>query len=111
PDLAVSNLFSDNVGVLLGNGDGTFQSAVTYDAGGQAIAVAIADVSGDGTPDLLVATRASAGAVGVLLGNGNGTFKPVVPYNSGGVVPVSVAVSDVNGDGKPDVVVTNNFAS
>ncbi len=44
------------MGVLLGNGDGTFQTAVTYDSGGYAAnSVAVADVNGDGKPDLLVA--------------------------------------------------------
>ena len=43
------------VGRLLGNGDGTFQTAVSYGSGGEAMSVAIADVNGDGKPDLLVA--------------------------------------------------------
>ena len=39
-----------------------------------------------------------------LLGNGDGTFQPAMNYNPGGY-PVSVVVADVNGDGKPDLVV------
>src|SRR5258706_12933883 len=69
--------------------------------------VAVADVNGDGKTDLLVANECNDpnwdGTVGVLLGNGNGTFQAVVTYNSGGS-PESVAVADVNGDGKPDLV-------
>ncbi len=54
----MSNGGNGTVGVLLGNGDGTFQTAVTYDSGGyEAISVAVADVNGDGKPDLVVANR------------------------------------------------------
>ena len=93
--------------VLLGNGDGTFQPAVAYSTGGNANAVTIADVNGDGKPDILVANGYGAG---VLLGNGDGTFQPVTTYSSGGGVPQpqSIAVADVNQDGKPDLLLANN---
>jgi hypothetical protein len=47
------------------------------------------------------------GTLAVLLGNGNGTFQTAISYGSGGFAPVSVAVADVNGDSKPDLVVAN----
>ena len=59
---------------------------------------------GDGKPDLVVLNGGS-NTVGLLLGNGDGTFQAVVTYGSGGVYPQSVAVADVNEDGKPDLVV------
>jgi uncharacterized protein (UPF0548 family) len=113
PDLLVgscasSGCESGTVAVLLGKGDGTFQAAVSYDSGGsQAISVAVADVNGDGKPDLLVANYYPTSSVGVLLGNGDGTFQPAVAYESGGQQPISIAVADVDRDGKPDLLVAN----
>ena len=95
------------MGVLLGNGDGTFQTAVPYNSGGSGPgAIAVADVNGDGKPDLVVATGEARNViVGVLLGNGDGTFQTALAYNSGGNGPQAVA--DLNGDRLPDLVVTN----
>ena len=104
PDLAVANSNSNNVSVLLGKGDGTFQTAVNYGAGARAFCVAISDLNGDGKHDLAVA---NANGVSVMLGKGDGTFQAAVNYNTGGD-PRSVAVGDFNGDGKPDLAVGNN---
>jgi hypothetical protein len=121
PDLLVANFWASfqnpngTVGVLLGNGDGTFQSTVAYATGGtggpnSGGSVAVADVNGDGKLDLLTANEGNA-TVGVLLGNGNGTFQPVVTYSSGGNGANSVAVADVNGDGNPDLLVATSLST
>jgi hypothetical protein len=106
PDVVVANFGGSTVGVLLGNGDGTFQPVMTFNPGIlNPTAIEIADVNGDGKPDLVVGIW--SGGVGVLLGNGDGTFQPTVAYASGGVQVSDVAVADVNHDGKPDLIVVN----
>jgi hypothetical protein len=118
PDLIVADqgcvtCGDGSVSVLLGNGDGTFQPGVPYDSGGRfANFVRVADVNGDGKPDLIAVNYYGAcesgdcdGTVGVLLGNGDGTFQPAVTYDVPAENPDSVAVADLRGDGKLDFVV------
>jgi hypothetical protein len=95
-----------SVGVLLGNGDGTFQSAASYPVHWGADAVAVRDLNGDGWPDIVVGINDGAGVTSllVLLNNGDASFQSAVGYASGGFDIRSVAIADVNGDGKLDVV-------
>ena len=65
-DLAVANGRSNDVSVLLGNGDGTFQAAQAFGAGGGPRSVAVGDFNGDGVPDLAVA-NANSNNVSVLI--------------------------------------------
>jgi hypothetical protein len=103
-DLAVAQTsFSSDpnaVSILLGHGDGTFAAPVNYPFPGSpsvAAFLAVADINGDGKPDLLVGTS-------ILLGNGDGTFQPPVSVLPPGYSGFLGAVGDFNGDGKPDVV-------
>lgn len=121
PDLVVANLNifipAGSVSVFLGLGDGNFRPAVTYSSGGYAAPEAhISDVNGDGIPDIVVADcgpidGCGTGVIGVLLGNGNGTFAPVVAFSAGAYNSTSIAVGDVNGDGSPDLVTSNQCAA
>ena len=110
-DLATGNTSSDNVSVLLGNGNGTFAAAVNYAAGDGAGSVSVGDFNADGKLDLVTANTATgANSVSVLLGNGNGTFVAAVPY-AVGTKPAAVAVGDVNNDTKLDLAVANSGTS
>ena len=107
-DLVVTNSAESDatVGVLLGNGDGTFQNQVDYPVGTYPYIVAVGDFNGDGKLDLAVTDNANNG-VQVVLGNGDGTFQSQVTYYFTGTLPYDVVVSDFNGDGKLDLAVTN----
>jgi archaellum component FlaF (FlaF/FlaG flagellin family) len=96
--------FSD-VSILLGNGDGTFRARQSVPAGSAPWQVKVADLDGDGKPDLLVPDRDNA-VVNVLLGNGDGTFRQQ-PAVGVGFSPSAVAVGDFNHDGALDFVAAN----
>jgi hypothetical protein len=104
PDVLVLN--GDSVGVLLGNGDGTFQTAIAYNSGSFGVSMAVADVDSDGKVDV-VALNQFSDTASILLGNGDGSFQAPVAFGSGGYLAWGVAVADVNADGKLDLLITN----
>src|SRR5438552_15133770 len=92
--IAAANGDSTAVSVLLGNGDGTFQPALSFAAGTAPVSVAVGDINGDGRPDLAVAND----GVSVVLGNGDGTFQPAQGFSDGNS-PFFVGVGALTGGG------------
>jgi len=80
-----------------------------YATGAGAYNVTLADLNGDGRPDVIVPCF-SANSVSVLLATGGGHLAPRVDFPAG-VGPTSVAVGDLNGDGRPDLLVTNQSSN
>jgi len=106
-DIAIANRTSNDISVLLGKGNGTFNAQVKYSAGAgtDPVAIAAADLNGDGKPDLVVADSGNK-SVSVLINSGTGTFAAAVEYKVGNS-PSGIAAGDLNGDGIADIAVTN----
>jgi hypothetical protein len=83
---------------------GTFKAPVSHYVCGDAQAVTVADLNGDGLADIAVAT--SVNTVSVLLQTSAGVFAPAVDYATG-VLPVAIKAADLNGDGKLDLLTAN----
>jgi len=126
PDIAVLNLGGTSsstgegsVSILLGNGDGTFQTAKNFDVGGvNPTTFAVADFNGDGKLDLAIGglqasvqPTCEASIVNVLFGNGDGTFQPPQQAVTANLLSNLVTAGDVNGDGKADIVIYKFFAN
>jgi hypothetical protein len=99
----------DHVAVLLGNGNGGFQAAMTFAVGNGPRGIATGDFNCDGKPDLATANFAGNGA-GALPGNGDGTFGAARTAGTD-TGSYAIAAADLNGDGKLDVVTANYGAA
>jgi hypothetical protein len=107
--LVVANAGSNTISVLLGNGDGTFQGAVSYPVGTRPTSVTVGDFNHDGKMDVAVANGGSNN-VSLLLGNGDGTFQGAVNFSVGSV-PFAIAAQDFDWDGCLDLVVANKSSN
>ncbi len=117
PDLAVANYgdtsFSSpnpgNVSIILATGGGNFQPAANMSAGDHPLFIASADLNGDGKLDLVAVNEGvfdgDPGGASIFLGKGDGTFQPAQNV-AAGVNPTSVAIGDINGDGRLDLAIT-----
>jgi hypothetical protein len=117
-DLAVVHTVDNTLNILLNNGDGTFQPAVSYPCPNMELGatwVTAADLNGDGILDLAVLgnhnNSALDGVIDIFIGNGDGTFRPAVSYSSGPGSRGGIAVGDFNNNGSLDLAVADfNYA-
>lgn len=103
-DWVVANAGDNSLDLYLGNGDATAQLPIIMALHGQSpVGLAAADLDGDGKLDLVIA-EADSQTIGILFGNGDGTFQPEVQISLP-VIPLAVAIADLNGDTHPDLLV------
>jgi VCBS repeat-containing protein len=108
-DIVTANSGSNTVSILLGNGDGTFAAKQDFTVDTVGVtpgSVAVGDINGDGKLDLVVGSSDTPGSVQELFGNGDGTFTAHASNLGGADSSAIVAISDLNNDHRPDVVVT-----
>ena len=101
PDLLTGSTDSDEMAVLYGNGDGTFEDAPLYLLPKSPTSVAIADFDGDGKPDAAIGYQLTQ-QVSLFKGEGKSQFQPLPNYSLSSPSTALVA-GDFNGDGKPDL--------
>jgi hypothetical protein len=108
-DLATPELLTSNdISILLGNGDGTFQTPMHFAVGLGPVAMVSGDFTGDGRRDI-ASVNPTTNTVSVALGAGDGTLQAPVSYPVGDT-PQALATGDFNGDGRLDLAIAN-FAS
>ena len=108
-DLVVGNLGSGDLSLLRGKGGAAFAVAVTLPGHGRNHATALVDLDDDGDRDLVYASF-DDGGVRFRRGKGDGTFEPAIVLAQGAASSVGFALGDMNGDGRPDVCVSQSAA-
>ena len=108
-DIVTANLFSSEISVFLGNGDGTFATSTEFTVGGiEPFSVAVGYFNADTNLDIVTANRIS-NEISVFLGDGTGSFSTSTEFTVGGTnpVPISVAIGHFNADTNLDIVTAN----
>jgi len=104
-DLVTANGSSDNISVLLNNGDGTFAAQRRFGVGDQPWALAIADIDGNTHPDIVTA-NAGSDDITIRYGNGSGNF-PTSTTHAAGAFPIDLVIANFANDGVLDIYVIN----
>ncbi len=99
---------SNNVAILLGNGDGTFQNEVDYPGGSGANGIAVGDFNRDGKLDLAIADVFSS-TVSILLGNGDGSFQAPAGYATANTPQDELSAAPIAEGRYPVVVFTHGY--
>jgi len=100
-DIVATDLLGADFTVFLGNGNGSFQTGVRYTGQPSTGAFILADMDGDGHPDML--TEYYPAQLGIFKGNPDGTFAPLSSLGSATFASPLIGVSDFNSDGIPDL--------
>lgn len=114
PDLVTANSVSNNISIIKNTstaGAISFDTKLDFSTGPDPKRIAIGDLNGDGKPDIVV-TNMNAGNASTISvfrnmsSNGDMTFAPKADYPSGNG-SIGISIADMNGDGKPDIIVTS----
>ena len=101
PDLLIGNAYGDLL-ILQGNGDGTFRP---YREANQGVALAVADLTGNGKPDFIYADQ---GLDRVVVQYGTSQTAVLADQSTGLLNPGAVTLADLTGNGIPDLIVANS---
>lgn len=108
-DIVTANFTDNTISILLGNGSGGFYPTINTANSGSPLSIILADLDNDGKVDISATNY--DGTVSFLWGKGTGAFSDTIKNISVNDYPSSIAVGDLNGDNKPDMVVASSASS
>lgn len=110
-DLAVANIATDSISVLLGQGDGTFAPQMEISVGDQPRGIVVLDADADGDPDIINTNSGGSGSLSLLLNEGTGVFGAPIFFEGGGEGEWALTTADMNEDGRLDLVLSARISN
>ena len=104
-DMAIANTQNEMVSILMGDGLGSFEEEMAFEADEKVRGIGILDADGDGDDDIVTANR-QGNNLSLLINDGSGNFEAPIHFESGGNTETGLMVIDLNNDGKMDLVVS-----